>query len=246
MSEPPPSREQIASDALEIIRREHDIHGTKQITFDGLNTALMNMTKFFLEPTPFDEQIPYQYQVKNQSIFEKSQVIISSALHQVDSVLADMKTKMFQLEKNQQQQVIMPMSNMPQQYLPPLQTPETKEKKSILPSFGKPKNLKPDPNNPYQSSLVLQKKTLDLIENWELVVEWQAEGVEYFEDFDKIAYENYLSTHRVMFRKEVEPNLLRVYSQGLAIVLMKEKELAGIFGSAIMKEIQSDRNVFQP
>jgi hypothetical protein len=235
-----PSRESITYDMSEILRREHDIHGSKQITFDSVNNALINMTKFYLEPTNFDEKIPYQYQKENQAIFENNQVIISSSLHQVDTVLTEMKTKMYQLEKNQHQVMY---QGMPEPL--PVATPETKEKKSILPSFSKPKPIKLNPNDPYQSSIDLQKKTTKLIEDWDLVVEWQSEGVEYDGDFDKIAYENYLSTHRHIFRKEVEPNLMRVYSQGLQLVLMKEKELALQLASGQMKEMFQTRNDFQ-
>lgn len=239
-----PTRESIAHEMSEIIRIEHDIHGTRQITFDGLNNALIAMTKFFLEPTDSSETIPYQYKLENQSIFETNQIIISSSLHQVDSVLTEMKTKMYQLEKNQHQ-VIMP--NMPEPI--PVATPEAKEKKSILPSFSKPSMPRPNPNDPYQSSLTLQKKTLDLIEMWDLVVEWQSEGVEFNsdpndQDFTRISYDNYLSNHRTIFRHEIEPNLMRVYSQGLQIILMKEKEMATSYGSAMMKEIFSTRNDF--
>jgi len=239
-----PTRESIAYDMSEIIRREHDIHGTKQITFDSLNNSLIAMVEFFTKPTDPKETVPYQYKMENQAIFEKNQIIISSALHQVDSVLTEMKTKMYQLEKNQHQ-VIIP--NMPEPI--PVATPEVKEKKSILPSFSKSVTPKLNPNDPYQSSITLQKKTMDLIEMWDLVVEWQSEGVEFNSDpndadFTRISYDTYLSNHRTIFRHEIEPNLMREYSQGLQIILMREKELATQYGSSMMKEIFSTRNDF--
>lgn len=245
MSEQPPTRESITYDMSEILRREHDIHGTSQITFNSLNNAVIAMTKFFLEPTDIDEVIPYQYQKKNQQIFETNQVIISSSLHQVDSVLTEMKTKMYQLEKNQHQ-VIIPQMTEPI----PMASPELKEKKSFLPSFSKTKPMRLNPNDPYQSSIELQKKTIALIDAWDLVVEWQSEGVEFNSDpndcdFDRIAFENYLSTHRVMFRKDVEPNLMRVYYQGVQLILMREKELSLTLASGQMKEMFQTRNDFQ-
>lgn len=238
--DPPPSREQIAHDMSEIIRREHDIHGTSQTTSDGLNKALSRMSAFVLMSTPADEKIPYQYKLENQSLFEVNQVIISSALDKVDTVLNDLKTKMYQLEKNQRQ-IMMPNMSEPV----PVQSPsEPKEKKSVFPSFRTPKPIPPNPNDPFQSSLEQQRKTLKLIDDWNLFVEWQSEGVEYWEDFSRIAYDDYLSTHRTMFRKDVEPNLMRIYSQGLNLVLMQEKVLATQYGGAMMKEIYTTRNDF--
>ena len=239
--EPPPSREQIAYDMSEIIRREHDIHGTRQITSDGLNSALGAMAKFVLMPTPASEKIPYQYQLENQPVFETNQIIISSALDKVDTVLNDLKTKMYQLERNQRQ-IMMPNMSEPV----PVQSLEPKERKSVFPSFRTPKPVPPNPNDPFQSSLEQQRKTLKLIDDWNLFVEWQNEGVEYWEDFSRIAYDDYLSTHRTMFRKDVEPNLMRIYSQGLNLVLMQEKILATQYGSSMMKEIFSVRNDFNP
>ncbi len=240
-NEPLPSREQIAYDMSEIIRREHDIHGTRQITSDGLNNALTAMAIFVLKPTPVDEKIPYQYQLENQTIFESNQIIISSALDKVDTVLNDLKTKMYQLEKNQHQVM---MQNSPEPIPVQSPTPESKERKSIFPSLRTPKPIPLNPNDPYQSSLEQQRKTIKLVDDWNLFVEWQTLGVEYWEDFSRIAYDEYLSIHRTMFRSDIEPNLMRIYSQGLNLVLMQEKILATQYGSSMMKEIFSTRNDF--
>ena len=100
-----PSREAIASEMSEVIKREHDIHGAgeHQITYDTLNKALTSLTNFYMQPTGIDEKVPYQYKKENQALFESNQLIISSALDKVDPVLFDMKIKLYQLEKNQHQ-----------------------------------------------------------------------------------------------------------------------------------------------
>lgn len=242
MSEQPPTRESIASDMSEVIKREHDIHGAgeHQVTYDKLNKALTALVSFFMESTDVNEKIPYQYKMENQNIFEQNQLIVSSALDKVDPVLFDMKIKLWQLEKNQQS-IIVP--NMPEPI--PVGSPERPEERSRLPSFRKPKPITLNPNDPFQSSLKTQRDILKLIDDWDLVVEWQSEGVEYDEDFDRIAFDNYLSNHRVMFRKEIQAHLMRVYSQGVQLIMTKEKELATVYGGKMMQEIHQTRNDFQ-
>ena len=238
-----PTRESIASDMSEIIRFQHDISGaSKPITEADLKSAITNLAGFFLKPTNGSEQIPYQYKLENQSEFEQYQVIISTALDKIEPVISDMKERLFRLEKNQTP-LILP--NQQQGETINIPTNPEPEKKGLASLFsGKSKPAPINPNDPYQSTIDLQKKTMKIIEYWELVVEWQSEGVEMFEDFNRISYDNYLSTHRIIFRKDVVPNLLRVYSQGLNIILMKEKEMSMAYGSSMMKEIFQTRNDF--
>lgn len=238
-----PSRESIASEMSEIIRFQHDMQGaSKPVTEADLKSAITKLTDFFLKPTELNDPIPYQYKVENQNEFEQYQVVISTALDKIEPVISDMKERLFRLEKNQT-----PLILPNQQQSEPINIPTNPEpqKKGLSSLFsGKPKPAPINPNDPYQSTIDLQKKTMKIIEYWELVVEWQSEGVELNEDFNRISYDNYLSTHRVIFRKEVVPNLLRVYSQGLNIILMKEKEMSMTYGSSMMKEIFQTRNDF--
>ena len=238
-----PSRESIASEMSEIIRFQHDMQGaSKPVTEADLKSAITKLTDFFLKPTEPNDPIPYQYKVENQNEFEQYQVVISTALDKIEPVISDMKERLFRLEKNQT-----PLILPNQQQSEPINIPTNPEpqKKGLSSLFsGKPKPAPINPNDPYQSTIDLQKKTMKIIEYWELVVEWQSEGVELNEDFNRISYDNYLSTHRVIFRKEVVPNLLRVYSQGLNIILMKEKEMSMTYGSSMMKEIFQTRNDF--
>ncbi len=238
-----PSRESIASEMSEIIRFQHDMQGaSKPVTEADLKSAITKLADFFLKPTEPNDPIPYQYKVENQNEFEQYQVVISTALDKIEPVISDMKERLFRLEKNQT-----PLILPNQQQSEPINIPTNPEpqKKGLSSLFsGKPKPAPINPNDPYQSTIDLQKKTMKIIEYWELVVEWQSEGVELNEDFNRISYDNYLSTHRVIFRKEVVPNLLRVYSQGLNIILMKEKEMSMTYGSSMMKEIFQTRNDF--
>ena len=238
-----PSRESIASEMSEIIRFQHDMQGaSKPVTEADLKSAITKLADFFLKPTELNDPIPYQYKVENQNEFEQYQVVISTALDKIEPVISDMKERLFRLEKNQT-----PLILPNQQQSEPINIPTNPEpqKKGLSSLFsGKPKPAPINPNDPYQSTIDLQKKTMKIIEYWELVVEWQSEGVELNEDFNRISYDNYLSTHRVIFRKEVVPNLLRVYSQGLNIILMKEKEMSMTYGSSMMKEIFQTRNDF--
>ena len=227
----------------EIIRFQHDMQGaSKPVTEADLKSAITKLADFFLKPTEPNDPIPYQYKVENQNEFEQYQVVISTALDKIEPVISDMKERLFRLEKNQT-----PLILPNQQQSEPIKIPTNPEpqKKGLSSLFsGKPKPVPINPNDPYQSTIDLQKKTMKIIEQWELVVEWQSEGVELNEDFNRISYDNYLSTHRVIFRKEVVPNLLRVYSQGLNIILMKEKEMSMTYGSSMMKEIFQTRNDF--
>ena len=238
-----PTRESIASEMSEIIRFQHDMSGgSKPITESDIKSAITSLVVFYLKPTKISDTIPYQYKLENQQEFEEYQVIISTALDKIEPVISDMKERLFRLEKNQTP-LIMPNQNQGEPInIPTNQEPEKKGLSSLF--SGKPKQAPVNPTDPYQSSIDLQKKTMKIIEYWDLVVEWQSEGVEMFEDFNRSSYDNYLSTHRVIFRKEVVPNLLRVYSQGLNIILMKEKEMAMAYGGSMMKEMFQTRNDF--
>ena len=239
MSDPTVTRESISQEALEVVIQEHAIHGVTSVTFDGLNKAIIGLTEFFLKVTDTSDPIPYQYKKENQKDFEKYQVIISSALDKVEPVISDMNQRMYILEKNQTQ-IVMP--NMPEPISIP--TPEP-EKKGASRLFSRtPKTPPPNPNDPYQSIQEVRNKMYELIKMWQLVVEWQSEGVEYFDDFTRLAYDEYLSTHIVIFRHEVAPNLLRIYSQGLRLILTKEKELAERIATSMQKEAFQTRQDF--
>ncbi len=227
----------------EIIRFQHDLQGaSKPITEADLKSAITNLSKFFLIPTDYSDQIPYQYKMENQDEFEQFQVVISTALDKIEPVISDMKERLFRLEKNQTPLILPNQSQSEPINIPTNVEPQKKGLSSLFTGKSKPPPI--NPNDPYQSSIDLQRKTVKIIEYWELVVEWQSEGVEMYEDFNRISYDNYLSTHRVIFKKEVVPNLLRVYSQGLNIILMKEKEMSMAYGSSMMKEIFQTRNDF--
>jgi hypothetical protein len=93
----------------------------------------------------------------------------------------------------------------------------------------------------------LQKRIAELIDAWELVVEWQSGGVEFVSsdgdnDLSRFGFDNYLSNHRQIFRFGVVPNLLRVYSQGLNLLLLQEKKLAVQYGNIQMREMFQTRN----
>jgi len=237
MSDPNITRETISHDMSQIATEEHALHSAGLITITTLNNAIIGMSKFFLEETDPSEKIPYQYQKKNQSEFEKYHVIISACTDKIEPVISDMNEKSFRLEKNQQQAIIQSAPQMPFPTTMNMPQPEQKEKKGFSNPFaGKPKKPPLNPDDPYQSLLKIRKQIYRMLEMWDLVVEWQAEGVEFDEDFDRIAFDNYLSNHRVIFRHEVEPNLLRIYSQGVRLILMKEKEMATLIATSMQKE----------
>ena len=243
MSERPPTRESISHDMSEIIRYFHDAYGIEPVTESSLRKAIKELTVFYLKDTDYSEPVPYQYKRENQKDFEMHQVIISSALHQVEPVISDIKTKTFRLEK-QQPQLIPNQPEMPMM-MPQMQPEKQKRSFSLFPQ----KQAKPviNPNDPYQSSIPLQKRIAELLDVWELVVEWQSGGVEFVDangdhDMDRFGFDNYLSTHRQIFRFGVVPNLLRVYSQGLNLLLMQEKNMAVTYGNIQMKEMFQTRN----
>lgn len=242
MSERPPTRESIAYDMSEIIRYAHDAYGITPITEQSLRKAIKELTIFYLKETEKSASVPYQYQHENQKFFEESQVIISSALDMVEPVISDIKTKMHLLEKPSN---TIQMPNADPMIIP---KPEPEHKKRSISLFPQ-KQQKPiiDPNDPYQSSIPLQKRIAELIDAWELVVEWQSGGVEFVSsdgdnDLSRFGFDNYLSNHRQIFRFGVVPNLLRVYSQGLNLLLLQEKKLAVQYGNIQMREMFQTRN----
>lgn len=245
MSERPPTRESIAQEMSEIIRYVHDAYGIDPITESTLRTAIKGLTTFYLKETDLSETIPYQYKRESQKDFEIHQVIISSALDMVEPVITDIKTKTFRLEKLQPTLMPSEPQSPPMMMMPPQQQEQKKRSFSLFPQ----KQQKPmiNPNDPYQSSLAMQRRIADLIDSWELVVEWQSGGVEFVSidgdhDLNRFGFDNYLSNHRQIFRFGVVPNLLRVYSQGLTLLLKEEKQLASQYGNNMMKEMFQTRN----
>ncbi len=232
-----PTRESIASDAFGIVSRQHELQAQDNpITSRHLRTAMNSLIDFYLKPTPIAEKIPYQYKIENQVEYTTNASVISEALDKIYPVISDMNLKMYPLEKHKTP-LFLPNQSEPIN----IPTPNV-EKKSIFPSLRKPQPEKANPDDPYQSIIVLRKNTMKIIDNWDLVTRWQSGGTEMDEDFTRVAYDKYLSTHRSIFRDEIVPNLLRVYSQGINIVLMKEKELASSYGNNMMKEMFQTRN----
>lgn len=244
MSERPPTRESIASEMSEILRYYHDAYGIQPVTESSLRSAIKGLASFYLKQTDLKDSIPYQYQLTSQEEFEKHHVIISSALDMVEPVVSDIKAKNFPLEKNQQS---MMMPSMQEPMMMPMQQQPAPQKKRFSLFPQKQEVQKPSPTDPYQSSIAIQKRILELIDSWELVVEWQSGGVEFVNpngdhDLDRFGFDQYLSNHRQIFKKDVEPNLLRVYSQGLKLLLKSEKELASKYGNNTMREMFQTRN----
>ena len=247
MSDRPPTRESIASEMSEILRYYHDAYGLKPVTESSLRSAIQGLSTFYLKQTDLSESIPYQYKLEHQEEFEGHHVIISSALDMVEPVVSDIKAKNFPLENNHQP-VMMPSMQEPLM-MPRQQEIQQKKRFSLFPQ--KPVRTVVNPNDPYQSSIATQKRILDLIDSWELVVEWQSGGVEFVNpngdhDLNRAGFDQYLSNHRQIFKKDVEPNLLRVYSQGLKLLLKSEKTMASQFGNNMMKEIFQTRNDMPP
>lgn len=245
-----PTREGIAQDAMDIIRYTHDTLSTvKPITEATLEQAIRGMTRFFQIQTPKEEKIPYQYLSENQDDFEKYQVVISSATDKVAPVIADMNERMFRLEKNQPVQQI-PLSSIQAMSQPQVQAPQEEKQKSKLSLFpSKPTKPEANPTDPFQSWVTLRKKIIDLIPSWQLVVEWQSGGMAFFDedgdhDLDRYGYNAYLSNHAQIWNKDVKSILQMVYSAGLNIILLKEKELSVTLGTSMMKEAFQTRMDF--
>lgn len=237
-----PTRESITAEMSEILRYSHDSLG-KVTTEKELHTALKNLELFYFKKS--SDRYPYQYKDENQAEYMENSIIISTALDKVAPVLSNIKETMFRLEKNQQtvmNPIIPEIQSLPNQPQP------TDKKKSILDVFSRNKPPPPNPNNPYQSTIDTQRELLKLISDWKLFNEWQVSGTEFEidEDMDEFGMRDYLSDHRFILRKEISPVLVRVYSEGLQLLLGQEKFFALQLGLGQMKEMFQTRNDFQP
>jgi len=232
------TREKIQEFLSEPLRLTYETQKKEQ---SNLNNAITDLTEFFYKENPRTEEIPYQYQTKNQREFYKSANVISLALSQVDIVLESMKTNMYNLEKGHQV-IETPVGEQTQI----IKQPEEKKPLISIPSFRK--KSPPAPTLPFQSTLKLQKKTENVIYNWELVIHFQAYGVDLanddFKHSDQSAVQ-YLTYHRNKFLWDIAPNILRIFKRGLIIQIDKEKELGLQALTANMKESFQTRNDFQ-
>lgn len=230
-----PTREKIQSDLAEVLRISYE---TQKKQESELKIAVNKIIEFFFKPPKKDTKIPYQYLEENQKEFYDSANTISIALSQVEPVLSDMKTRMFNLEKGNQ---VIDQPTSPD--TPTIIAQNPPEKRPLISNpFHKTK--KPAPTNPYQSTIDIQRRTINVIYDWELTIEYQAFGVDLVKELELEGIQNYLTYHRNKYCWDIAPNILRIFKQGLELQLDKEKQYALQSLTAQMKESFQVRNDF--
>lgn len=245
---PKATRESIAQEALDVVKQYSDILADSLVTEDNLHQSMKDLIKFYFTKDKPETWKPYPYQEKNQEIYEDYIAVITSATDTVEPVISDMKERMFRLERNQPDYKDNNFSMQMQQTAPPppqIQMAGTEEKK---PSFmerhftGVKKKKIVNKTDPYQLALELIKNTEKVIDDTHLTIQWHNTATEFEEDeFDFAGYRSFLSMHRNIWRSNVEPQLYRIYSSGLKLILNKEKEFASAVLSSTLKEMSQDR-----
>jgi len=116
---PSPSREYNQKRLVDIVRIGHD---TLDKEHQKLMDAVIGIYNF--QAIPSDGKKIYQYEIENQTEYDKNEVIITSALGTFEPVVNDSKEKLFKLEMS-----IPTTTNFELPPAPPL--PEKTEEKTV-------------------------------------------------------------------------------------------------------------------
>ncbi len=237
----PPSREQNQKKLVDIIRIGHDSLDREHTK---LQEAILGIYKFQTIPSDPKTGNIYQYELENQSQFDKHEVVITSALGTFEPVVNESKEKLFRLE--------MQIPKTPPLDMPMPQAPLTEKKKgepdtrSLMEKIkGTPEKSRiVTPDDPYQDGLKYLREIMAKMDRFERFVEYQAYGVDLGLRANFTMMQQYLQFHRTRFKFEIAPTILKVHRQYIEIIKEREKQGAVQFAKKLDEEIFQTRNDF--
>lgn len=237
----PPSREQNQKKLIDIMRIGHDSLDKEHIK---LQEAILGIYGFQAIPSDPKTKKVYQYEIENQSQYDKHEVVITSALGTFEPVVNDSKEKLFRLEMQ------IPKGqtfDMPQPQAPLPEKPKGEpDKRSLLEKLkGSPEKSRViTPDDPYQDGLKFLRETMHKMERFERFQEYQSYGVDLALTASFATMIQYLRFHRTRFKFEIAPHILRVHRQYIEIIKEREKQGAIQFAKKLDEEIFQTRNDF--
>ncbi len=198
---------------------------------EDFGSIVSKFKAFYRKKSLEPNRIPYPYQDDAQGEYDLYSTKISSAMEMLDFVTSDLKKRMFELERNQSSPDNFNMS-MNEQQRPEYVMSDQNEGNLIQRGLNKISGVKKkkivNKNDPYQSAIPFFKRAYNIIENWDLHKDWHEEGCDFtVDEMNDYGYTAFLTNHRAIFSKTIEPDLLRIYQQGLTLRRGIEKNIIG-------------------
>jgi hypothetical protein len=237
----PPSREQNQKKLVDIIRIGHDSLDREHTK---LQEAVLGIYAFQAIPSDPKTKKVYQYEIENQSQYDKNEVLITSALGTFEPVVNDSKEKLFRLEMQVPKTETFDMPR-PQAPLPE-KAKDQPDTRSLLEKIkGTPEKSRIiTPDDPYQDGLKFLRETMHKMNRFERFQEYQSYGVDLAITASFPTMIQYLRFHRTRFKFEIAPTILRVHRQYIEIIKDREKQGAIQFAKKLDEEIFQTRNDF--
>ncbi len=212
----PPSRDASLKKMIDIVRIGHD---TLLDEHKRVEDAVLGIYNFQAVPSDPKSGRIFQYQIENQPLIQKYEVILVSATATFHPVVNAYKNELFKLEMQIPTEYDIEYEknvNIPKED----DKPQTLKEKLGL--GGKKKRVI-GKDEPYQHGLPYLTEALTKIDRLERFSEMQSFGVDLHEFTSYSGMLNYLSIHRTQFKFEIAPTILRMHKQYIDIILKEEK-----------------------
>lgn len=235
MSQQTLSYAQIVSKMIAVLQQDTLLQQGIRTEVEDMKIVVADFKKFYNTEDDEKQRIPYPYRQTNQYKYDMIATKISSGLEMVQDVIIYTKKILFETERNQNSNDNFNMS-MQESSQPEVVVQGAEPRPKLLEKLtGVKKKKIVNKNDPYQSEIPVFKKEYQLFEGWDLHKIWHEEGTDFDEDeMKRFGYNAFLTNHKAIFSREVEPDLLRIYHQGLTLQRAKEKQ---IFGNVLTKSM---------
>jgi hypothetical protein len=216
LSQPPPSRDASLKKMVDIVRIGHD---TLLDEHRELQQAVLGIHNFQAVPSNREGGKVFQYQIENQPLIQKHEVILISATATFHPVVNAYKNELFKLEMQIPTEYDI-------EYEKNVNVPKEDDKPQSLKEklgLGGKKKRVIGKDEPYQHGLPYLTEALTKIDRFERFQEMQSFGVALHEFTSYSGMIEYLGFHRTQFQFEIAPTILRMHKQYIDLILKEEK-----------------------
>ena len=211
-------------DILDVVPRGHIIFKKVEEEFRGEIIKLTEWYSRVNDPNDkdIDQNIPYQYQKKNQTQWITSTNIITKLLSHIDPVIMEKYKELYLLEKGtpeQASEIPVPITEGTS-----ITVGEEQKKEGGLKSiFGMKSKRETDLQSPYRVSLEPIKAKEQILEDWYDLVDYHSYGLIWVKFNSIEGMEHYLDIEVTEFKRRVQ-RLVTAVNEGINLALRKEKE----------------------
>ncbi len=234
-------------DILDIVPRGHIIFKKIEEEFRNEIIKLSEWYSMLNDPKDktIDQKIPYQYQRKNQSQFQRSTNIITKLLSHIDPVIMEKYKDLYLLEKGTPEQASeMPVPTQEGTNIN-INQEKPKEQGGIKSIFGIKSKKETDPQSPYRVSLEPIKAKEKILEDWYDLVDHHHYGMLWVNFNSEQGMYDYLQVEVTEFKRRVN-RLITAVNEGINLALRNEKADAVAIVTATSKIEERHRDDFNP